>query len=133
MIRRPPRSTLTATLFPYTTLFRSERVEHAALAGRVHRVDEGLVAVAQVDRAPQRRLLDAGVGPRAVREDERRERPVLVEGHLLRGNGVRRHRWSSFSGVVAWLGRSGRWDRSGGLVEGNRSEEHQCELQSLMG
>src|SRR3546814_4405078 len=27
MIRRPPRSTRTDTLFPYTTLFRSERVE----------------------------------------------------------------------------------------------------------
>src|SRR3546814_7861840 len=25
MTRRPPRSTLTATLFPYTTLFRSDR------------------------------------------------------------------------------------------------------------
>src|SRR3546814_5159526 len=27
MIRRPPRSTRTDTLFPYTTLFRSSRVE----------------------------------------------------------------------------------------------------------
>src|SRR3546814_11398641 len=27
MIRRPPRSTRTDTLFPYTTLFRSEKVE----------------------------------------------------------------------------------------------------------
>src|SRR3546814_4129408 len=27
MIRRPPRSTRTDTLFPYTTLFRSHRVE----------------------------------------------------------------------------------------------------------
>src|SRR3546814_162201 len=27
MIRRPPRSTRTDTLFPYTTLFRSDRVE----------------------------------------------------------------------------------------------------------
>src|SRR3546814_701963 len=26
MIRRPPRSTLTDTLFPYTTLFRSDRL-----------------------------------------------------------------------------------------------------------
>src|SRR3546814_3333680 len=26
MIRRPPRSTRTDTLFPYTTLFRSERI-----------------------------------------------------------------------------------------------------------
>src|SRR3546814_12755992 len=28
MIRRPPRSTRTDTLFPYTTLFRSNRVQH---------------------------------------------------------------------------------------------------------
>src|SRR3546814_5076141 len=28
MIRRPPRSTRTDTLFPYTTLFRSHRGEH---------------------------------------------------------------------------------------------------------
>src|SRR3546814_8349866 len=27
MIRRPPRSTRTVTLFPYTTLFRSEKIE----------------------------------------------------------------------------------------------------------
>src|SRR3546814_7581854 len=29
MIRRPPRSTRTDTLFPYTTLFRSELVNHS--------------------------------------------------------------------------------------------------------
>src|SRR3546814_1796913 len=28
MIRRPPRSTRTDTLFPYTTLFRSDRPRH---------------------------------------------------------------------------------------------------------
>src|SRR3546814_11127297 len=28
MLRRPPRSTRTATLFPYTTLFRSDLSEH---------------------------------------------------------------------------------------------------------
>src|SRR3546814_15475004 len=28
MIRRPPRSTRTDTLFPYTTLFRSHRLSH---------------------------------------------------------------------------------------------------------
>src|SRR3546814_19699619 len=32
MIRRPPRSTRTDTLFPYTTLFRSEEGEHASAA-----------------------------------------------------------------------------------------------------
>src|SRR3546814_18920009 len=34
MIRRPPRSTITDTLFPYTTLFRS-------IGGHLHPVDDG--------------------------------------------------------------------------------------------
>src|SRR3546814_20948062 len=34
MIRRPPRSTRTDTLFPYTTLFRSDIVEGAVPAER---------------------------------------------------------------------------------------------------
>src|SRR3546814_1552735 len=44
MIRRPPRSTRTDTLFPYTTLFRSRRFERLeVLFGRVQRggADEG--------------------------------------------------------------------------------------------
>src|SRR3546814_16479331 len=50
MIRRPPRSTRTDTLFPYTTLFRSERdaaaVRIDALVGKTaqFRRDAGLVA-----------------------------------------------------------------------------------------
>src|SRR3546814_7547992 len=36
MIRRPPRSTRTDTLFPYTTLFRSVRVGNAVGAGELH-------------------------------------------------------------------------------------------------
>src|SRR3546814_3758946 len=46
MIRRPPRSTRTAPLFPYTTLFRSvpapagaERVAHRQLRRRIEHVD----------------------------------------------------------------------------------------------
>src|SRR3546814_9008765 len=48
MIRRPPRSTRTDTLFPYTTLFRSGRAipsrRHADAEGGEHRiaVDRGL-------------------------------------------------------------------------------------------
>src|SRR3546814_6659396 len=34
MIRRPPRSTRTDTLFPYTTLFRSHRRRDGGRAGR---------------------------------------------------------------------------------------------------
>src|SRR3546814_5689244 len=35
MLRRPPRSTLTDTLFPYTTLFRSFRLRHAGASAQV--------------------------------------------------------------------------------------------------
>src|SRR3546814_1054760 len=37
MIRRPPRSTRTDTLFPYTTLFRSQRHDRLIL---VHQIGE---------------------------------------------------------------------------------------------
>src|SRR3546814_10667030 len=36
MIRRPPRSTRTDTLFPYTTLFRSADRDHQPLHHRIH-------------------------------------------------------------------------------------------------
>src|SRR3546814_17285416 len=40
MIRRPPRSTRTDTLFPYTTLFRSLQVEQAAIKHRFGHLDK---------------------------------------------------------------------------------------------
>src|SRR3546814_19719287 len=43
MIRRPPRSTRTDTLFPYTTLFRSPKsgVFHVIAAGRTNHAGNG--------------------------------------------------------------------------------------------
>src|SRR3546814_8302542 len=49
MIRRPPRSTRTDTLFPYTTLFRSEHLAHAGAAGGPFEADHH--DVAGLDRA----------------------------------------------------------------------------------
>src|SRR3546814_18489593 len=54
MIRRPPRSTRTDTLFPYTTLFRS-----VGLAGREARFDELLEQAARVDGAADALVLGA--------------------------------------------------------------------------
>src|SRR3546814_7706276 len=74
MIRRPPRSTRTDTLFPYTTLFRSEAVQdvlrgvepRAALVGR--RIEDGDAR----RRIPQRALdLLAGHGDRLQHHDRR--------------------------------------------------------------
>ena len=59
-----------------------EGIEHPQLAGRVHRVDEGLVAVAKVDRAPERGFVDGLVGPRPVVQLEREDAPILLVGHL---------------------------------------------------
>src|SRR3546814_14733790 len=47
MIRRPPRSTRTDTLFPYTTLFRSD-VESGVLLGEILRL-EVIELVVRVD------------------------------------------------------------------------------------
>src|SRR3546814_3176700 len=66
MLRRPPRSTRTDTLFPYTTLFRSYRLRPLQPPGKRRRADEG-------DR-PQRLSLQRRLGPGAPRRDRPRER-----------------------------------------------------------
>src|SRR3546814_11881911 len=50
MIRRPPRSTRTDTLFPYTTLFRSEKTEarHHRPRPAVDRDDHGGAGIRRV-------------------------------------------------------------------------------------
>ncbi len=62
-----------------------QEVEHAALAGGAHRVDQRLVAVAQIHRAPQGGAGDDAVGPRAVGEpnwlDFLGEWPVPIDRH----------------------------------------------------
>src|SRR3546814_18003434 len=68
MIRRPPRSTRTYTLFPYTTLFRSEYVLHDADDGLADgraddRRDAGHVSVEALQYASAARI-----GGRLLRE-----------------------------------------------------------------
>src|SRR3546814_5688047 len=77
MIRRPPRSTRTDTLFPYTTLFRS--YQEATIPNLRWRCSENIVlclrrqpsikAIREVDRGPDGR---AGIGARV---DRRARRP----------------------------------------------------------
>src|SRR3546814_13901150 len=59
MIRRPPRSTRTDTLFPYTTLFRSQYVVAAVAAGQRVGVDD-IVAQPQRVRDHRGHRLDPG-------------------------------------------------------------------------
>src|SRR3546814_4724774 len=102
MIRRPPRSTRTDTLFPYTTLFRSVADPCAGLSG----------ARAVQCRADTRALDRRCGGPNPQKTAE-----CLAYAKARTGaepaKAVERH-WVQIA--------SGR----------NRSEEHTSELQSLM-
>src|SRR3546814_13278344 len=49
MIRPPPRSTLTDTLFPYTTLFRSK--DHPMTFLRDHLREQGILSCAETQEA----------------------------------------------------------------------------------
>src|SRR3546814_4886467 len=51
MIRRPPRSTRTDTLFPYTTLFRAFRCLPRADGGDQGRIFSGRIVAEEVERA----------------------------------------------------------------------------------
>src|SRR3546814_1509600 len=67
MIRRPPRSTRTDTLFPYTTLFRSEEQRRADHAGPpAHRCEGGILRPREA-RCPIHRYRRADLG---VADDE---------------------------------------------------------------
>src|SRR3546814_15945144 len=68
MVRRPPRSTRTDTLFPYTTLFRSaEALLAAALSATLARVLLGILAPAPDQRRLRQR---EGLGDVALAGDE---------------------------------------------------------------
>src|SRR3546814_1049123 len=74
MIRRPPRSTRTDTLFPYTTLFRSQeqRIEQREQRQRRDRLDEA--------REPQRHPRDIRVARRQNRERQADRQPREQRG-----------------------------------------------------
>src|SRR3546814_1377636 len=124
MIRRPPRSTRTDTLFPYTALFRSD------------------VFIAEGDEAPTRLTLlcrdHAGyltlsrLLTQAWMEGQRHDGVVLRPQWLAANNGglfalAGRH------AQVGQLAGTGRHDLAEqALADLQRSEEHTSELQSLM-
>src|SRR3546814_14091845 len=96
MIRLPPRSTRTDTLFPYTTLFRSRRLELAEVGQigvRTHdlvEVNEQRRAVGIVAFDRHHLVLELAVLPRRIRALVRGERELvlLLTADLM---GLRQH------------------------------------------
>src|SRR3546814_14159628 len=78
MVRRPPRSTRTDTLLPYTTLFRSPRA-HGGEVGEVHAEQLARHQVGRaVEEVPPR---DHGVdgGDQALARPDRQHGRIVVE------------------------------------------------------
>src|SRR3546814_6015145 len=71
MIRRPPRSTRTDTLFPYTTLFRSGLIVAGSLA---QPFDAGRLRGKLIGPKNNRKLGSAGVGALELRLEPGRTR-----------------------------------------------------------
>src|SRR3546814_3016799 len=79
MIRRPPRSTRTDTLFPYTTLFRSESIDrrlycprqrHRARRSEFRFLQHCIFASEVADRRQGARTLHVAEGVRPGRSEE---------------------------------------------------------------
>src|SRR3546814_3665903 len=120
MIRRPPRSTRTDTLFPYTTLFRSDRVafaHHRLQAGESFERGVGAVAFVAVGDD----VLVADLLGLLVDDRHRRLAGDDLVGELARG--------LCRGGALLRLERIFVLIFAGDVV---RSEEHTSELQSLM-
>src|SRR3546814_13593173 len=79
MIRRPPRSTRTDTLFPYTTLFRSAR----DLAARQQR-EQAARAQREIDRANKLRQSEQKKGGKDKPNDSRSEEHTSDSSPLMR-------------------------------------------------
>src|SRR3546814_11405059 len=100
MIRRPPRSTRTDTLFPYTTLFRaitsdsrSEQAAHACRQRHRQGAPERDAADGPHDRGPARLRAKRPEQHQASKRngDDRSEERREVKAYVRPG----RYRWSS--------------------------------------
>src|SRR3546814_19768662 len=83
MIRRPPRSTRTDTLFPYTTLFRSLTDEEPQ--GRLPQRQEGGLLQLLVVVEQRQTIGDDEHGCRRIVVEAHVPRPVEIDGTLRIG------------------------------------------------
>src|SRR3546814_10587726 len=123
MIRRPPRSTRTDTLFPYTTLFRSradridargsDRAGEADIARHILQPDAECAIAENADRP----VVGEFPGQRAAKADARRV--IALDRDRARVDDV--------AGEGARGG-----DTDPARADRKRSEEHTSELQTLM-
>src|SRR3546814_1320606 len=123
MVRRPPRSTLTDTLVPYTTLFRSsgDGAPSRRTARRARTLAERGV-MAQLAPLPSPTLaLPALI---ASADDRARLRFLELFAVTIRNAHTRRAYARAAGDFLTWVAARG--------VTSLRSDEHTAEIQSLM-
>src|SRR3546814_5431432 len=151
MIRRPPRSTRTDTLLPYTSLFPSRRLLLAAVepaqdaralglgdgvAGRlseevvalIHRADKRVDGL-ELDRHSVQRQIGDAAGGMSVLVQIRADQRMAAQ---LRAHVSLKRRFVPPSLELGVLNRAARQIAQRAEHEQCRSEEHTSELQSLM-
>src|SRR3546814_6768273 len=137
MIRRPPRSTRTDTLFPYTTLFRSVRsyiVDNALMWMRDYHVDGlRLDAVhALHDERPTHILREIAEATDALSAHVQRPLTTIAESDLNDPKLILPREAGGYGLTAQW---SDDWHHTVHVAvsgETARSEEHTSELQSIM-
>src|SRR3546814_6300895 len=122
MIRRPPRSTRTDTLFPYTTLFRSN-IDGVLLESDTW--GRHSFTWTHIDDSHSTNDLQSNFDRDTVSVGSTRG---LITQNLGGNTDI-----IKYTGVIRdWLTVSGMYGKSKARVDVSRSEEHTSELQSLM-
>src|SRR3546814_14820969 len=131
MLRRPPRSTRTDTLFPYTTLFRSDLagldgLSPGGLIARPLQAGIGGPAVALVNALRPPRIAHGAAGQVFLAIELALQREIVAQLVLALHTGL------EHAGLVAILLAQAETGTLAARVREERSEEHTSELQSLM-
>ena len=100
----------------------AEGLEELVLLRHVHRDGQGLVAVAEVDRAPAGGLLDARVWPAAIREADGLERAVFLPGGFHGGRSADGGKGGEGWRAWVWAPKSKKPTRKSGWVFSQRCE-----------
>src|SRR2546422_7324945 len=136
MIRRPPRS----TLFPYTTLFRSQRLLEVIEHDR-GQVEVGVTLDGGAEALPRAAVTDAPVAP--LLRDLPAE-PVGKSAAVVEAHGVQVASSPARLGIFQWFSaiahcarsRTEKYSAPSAVVlsdgDTQRSEEHTSELQSRL-
>src|SRR3546814_8677791 len=130
MIRRPPRSTRTDTLFPYTTLFRSFAGNQSSAYwtnngyGTAQVNLRGLGIKRTLVLLNNRRLVAGGTGANSSPDLNMIPVVALARTDVLKDGASAIYGADAMAGVVHLITRTD--------YEGLRSEEHTSELQSLL-